>query len=326
MVDVNKLFPSGPIEGAMNVFIDTNILLNFYRRSKNELEELRKIAGLSKRQKIRLLISDYLKDEFYRNREGEIARSIKAFENNPTDWSIPNIFTAYPEFAEITEYKKKIEKAKKSLLNTVRRDIKKSALVADTVIEDLFHSSEEHRVVEEVLSLGAARALHRRTPGKRDSCGDAVHWEWLLSIIPKGKDLAIISGDGDFASDLEEDFLSSYLGEEWTRVKGSKCTLYTSLSAFLKGHFPQIKISEDVDESYAARLQESTRAMIEQFATLQSQWKPVTERIQAIYAAATESLNVKEMQNMFRLMSPFSPVVKNQARAVEKPVTEKKSE
>ena len=57
----------------MNLFIDTNILLDFYRMSSGDLEEIRKIARLSANKKIRLLISDFVIDEFNRNREGVIA-------------------------------------------------------------------------------------------------------------------------------------------------------------------------------------------------------------------------------------------------------------
>ena len=52
----------------MNICIDTNVLLDFYRLSGGDLEELRKIAKLSANKHISLYISDYLRDEFYRNR------------------------------------------------------------------------------------------------------------------------------------------------------------------------------------------------------------------------------------------------------------------
>lgn len=297
----------------MNIFIDSNILLDFYRFTKGDLEELRKIARLSKTGRIRLLVSDYLRDEFYRNRENEIARSIKLFESNQTDWSIPNIFTAYPEFIELNKIKNELKKTKIALLDAVRKDIHKSSLIADSVIADLFESAKVHIVSEAILKLGADRAVHARTPGKRGSCGDAVHWEWLLAIMPNNENLTIISEDEDFQSRLYPGVLSSYLSEEWNKKKGSKCKLYTSLSSFLKVHFPKIKIADDVDKIYAAELQIIAR----QFTELNSLTKPAWESMRAIFTEVEKNLSIKEFKDMFRLLGQFSSKTNSPSPAAE---------
>lgn len=232
----------------MNIFIDTNILLDFYRLSKGDLEELRKIAKLSETKKIRLFISDYLKDEVYRNREAVIARSVADFIDKPIELPLPNMFKAYPEYGTISRLLKELKKAKGALLEAVERDIRKSALIADSVIADLFLSTETIPVPEQTMRLGIDRTHHGKPPGKRGSCGDSVHWEWLLLAVPKKEDLSIISNDRDYESPLQADKLSAYLGEEWRLKKASKCTLHSSLSSFLKEHFPNIKISEDIDK------------------------------------------------------------------------------
>ncbi len=83
-------------------------------------------------------------------------------------------------------------------------------------------------------------------PGKKDSYGDAIHWEWLLDTVTNGEDLFIVSGDGDFCSPLEECALSEYLRDEWSRTKQSTCTLFCSLTAFLKHHFPEVRLADEV--------------------------------------------------------------------------------
>jgi predicted nucleic acid-binding protein len=233
------------VREMMNIFIDTNILLDFYRLSKSDLEELRKIAKLSETKKIKLLVSDYLKDEVYRNREAVIARTVAEFIGTRIELTLPPIFKAYPEYEAISKLIRELKKIKEALLDAIKKDIRKSALVADSVIADLFKSTDIIPVSEDVLRAGIDRTHHAKPPGKRGSCGDSVHWEWLLRSVPKKADLFIISNDKDYESPLQPDKISAYLSEEWRIKKTSKCTLYSSLASFLKDHFPNIKISEE---------------------------------------------------------------------------------
>jgi len=51
------------------LLIDANIYLEFYRFSRDDLEELRKLAQLVLSDEIVLYVSEQLRDEFRRNRE-----------------------------------------------------------------------------------------------------------------------------------------------------------------------------------------------------------------------------------------------------------------
>ena len=79
----------------MNVFIDTNVLLDFFRMSSGDLEEIRKVAHLSANNKITLFVSDFVRDEFNRNREGVIAQSISQFKKSRLELHRPNIVRAH---------------------------------------------------------------------------------------------------------------------------------------------------------------------------------------------------------------------------------------
>jgi len=232
----------------MNIFIDTNILLGFYQFSSGFLEELRKVAKLSGTEKIRLFLSDYVKDEFDRNREAAIKASLDRFKSIQLDWALPHIVRTYPQYKEIKRLKKEIERAKGTLLEAVERDIQKASLLADIVIAELFDSTEVAQVSEDILKAGIERSYHSKPPGKAGSCGDAVHWEWLLKTVPNKEDLFIISGDSDFVSPLPPHPLSRYLSDEWKRKKASKCVLYPTLADFLKKHFPEIKIADEAEK------------------------------------------------------------------------------
>ena len=79
----------------MNVFIDTNIFLGFYSFSGGDLEELRKISKLSKNGTINLFVSDYLLDEFRRNRESVIKQGIDQLSQSKIDLHLPNLARSF---------------------------------------------------------------------------------------------------------------------------------------------------------------------------------------------------------------------------------------
>ena len=232
----------------LNIFIDTNILLDFYRLSSGDLEELRKIAKLSKAGKIRLLVSDYVKDEYYRNREGVINSAVEQFKKSRIELHLPNLVKVYSTALELRTIKDTFESKKGVLISEVYENIANASLMADSVIEDLFASTEIHSVSAGVINAGVERSTHARPPGKRESCGDAVHWEWLLTILPVNEDLIIISADKDYESPLHPGNLSNYLRDEWKEKKRSECILYSSLTAFLTDLFPDIKLADEVDK------------------------------------------------------------------------------
>ena len=59
------------------LFIDTNILLSFYHLSSDDLEELRKLIALIDTGQITLVVTEQVKDEFFRNRGAKIADAMK---------------------------------------------------------------------------------------------------------------------------------------------------------------------------------------------------------------------------------------------------------
>jgi len=232
----------------MNVFIDTNVLLDFYRLSGGDLEELRRIAKLAQNGRITLLVSDYLRDEYCRNRENVIAQAIAQFRKSKVELQLPNLVRVYSQSGALMKLKDEFLETTRELEKIVLNDIHDASLKADTVINEFFASTKTHTVPKGTVNDGIGRNRLSKPPGKADSCGDAIHWEWLLNLLPKGEDLIIVSGDGDFESSLHEDVLSQYLQDEWQAKRSSNCTLYTSIALFLKAHFPDIHLADEVDK------------------------------------------------------------------------------
>ena len=66
----------------------------------------------------------------------------------------------------------------------------------------------------------------------------------MLSTVPDGEDLVIISGDSDYCSPLDKNEIDEYLSYEW-ETKKSKVKLYRRLSLFFKENFPDIELSQE---------------------------------------------------------------------------------
>lgn len=235
----------------MNVFIDTNVLLDFFRMSSGDLEELRKIARLENNGNITLLVSDAVQDEFYRNRETVIADSLRQFEKSKFELHRPNIIRPHAESIELEQMQSRIRELTKTIVARVSAEAVATETTADKVVKELFDATRIHVVDAAVIESAIRRTTLRKPPGKKDSCGDAIHWEWLLSHVPANEELHIISRDGDFESDLVEGAIDSYLAREWALRKSATCRLYRSLSGFLKEHFPDIQLADQLAKTAA---------------------------------------------------------------------------
>src|SRR6476661_6231587 len=117
----------------MKVFIDTNILLDIYQLSGSDLKELRKLKRLVEKEKIELLVSTQVVDEFWRNRERVVADALKTFRESKATAKIPNIIWTYPEAKDLKANVDKANEIVKTLLKRATEDIEKDALKADEV-------------------------------------------------------------------------------------------------------------------------------------------------------------------------------------------------
>jgi hypothetical protein len=120
------------------VFIDTNSLLDFYRLSGGDLDEVQKLIKLGDSSKINLLVSDHVRDEFFRNREKVIAEALREFDKSKCELHQPNLVRVHGQCAELDRLKAEFEKKKKELRAKVSAEALSSKTKADQVIADLF--------------------------------------------------------------------------------------------------------------------------------------------------------------------------------------------
>lgn len=241
----------------MRVFVDTNVLLNLYHLSGPDLDEVKKILKLAENKQIELLVPQQVADEFWRNRERVIRDALDTFAKTKAQAFLPNIVRVNPKSSELRKAVDLVNSLAKALREETEQTIQEQKLPADKLVELLLKKCEP--VPAEVIERAQLRRQLGNPPGKADSLGDAVNWEWLLSKADEWDDLIIISADGDFESELTPSQAKEFLRREWQSATSiGNLGLYKGLPEFLKAKFPEIKLSDEIDKLAAIeRLEKS---------------------------------------------------------------------
>ncbi len=229
-----------------HIFIDTNIFLNFYRYSNDDLEELKKISHLINEGEIILYITQQVVDEFTRNRDSAVTESYKKFDEIKVDQSFPYICKTYEEdYQFLRDTIKKFSEAKNTLAAKLVSDIENNTLKADDVVKTIFSSSKIIATEDDRLNKAITRYNLGNPPGKNNSYGDALNWETLLQLVPNSQNIYFITDDKDFKSQFDKNKFNSFLVSEWKSKKKSEVMFYNQLSVFFKDNYPEIILREE---------------------------------------------------------------------------------
>lgn len=230
----------------LHVFIDTNIFLSFFAYTNDDIEELKKLIGLIKNEKIVLYLTEQVCREFDRNREGKILQALSEFGRLQLP-GLPRLMAHYPKASAYQTAVKNL----KSLQNDLVTKAKGHALSEELPADNLFTALKKAVKVipAEAGDLSEARTRLERgdPPGKENSFGDRLNWELLLGQVPHGSDLHIVSKDGDFSSSIDASKPHPVLAKEWGKINEAELHLHNELRVFLATHFPDIKLATDVE-------------------------------------------------------------------------------
>lgn len=232
----------------MKVFIDTNILLGLYHLSGPDLDELKKIIKLAENDQLTVLMPQQVADEFWRNRERVIRDALDTFLKTKAQQFLPNIIRSNPKASELRKAVDQVNSLVKTLKEDADSAINEHNLPADSIIELLFKQCKPEPIAHDVIERARLRKDLGNPPGKADSLGDAVNWEWLLSQADPNDDLTIVSADGDFESELLPSTPKEFLVREWGQKSVGHLTLHKGLPELLKANFPDIKLSDEIDK------------------------------------------------------------------------------
>ena len=190
----------------MHVFIDTNIFLNFYHFSKDELDELNNVFLSHTHGVANIHLTQQVCDEFRRNRENKIKDALKRFKEVNYVAQLPSFMKGYEEYDHIRTHCAELQQLAKSIMEKANQDITAHKLVADNLIDEIFTSSDNLTTTHEIFSEASMRVAIGNPPGKNNSIGDAINWILLLQSVPNNEDLHIISEDADYYSCISENF------------------------------------------------------------------------------------------------------------------------
>lgn len=229
----------------MHVFIDTNILLNFFHFTKDELDALNDVFASHEHGAATIYLTQQVCDEFRRNRENKIKDALKKFKDVKFVAQLPSFMKGYNEYENIRKLSNELQQLVKTLSDKVDADVLVKSLAADKLIADIFARTKIIETSDSVFAAANRRVALGNPPGKAGSIGDSVNWTILLSNVPQNEPLHIISEDGDFYSNYKEEVISPFLEDEWKTAKHSQVRMYRTLSAFMTEHFDGVAFSFD---------------------------------------------------------------------------------
>lgn len=232
----------------MHVFIDTNILLNFFYFTKDELDALNNVFASHEHGSATVYLTEQVSNEFRRNREMKIREALKKFKEINFALQAPSFLKGYEEYEKLRKLSADLQENQASILKNAMKDILEGNLVADRLIGSILKISKIREVSQKIFEEASKRVSLGNPPGKNGSLGDAVNWIILLDSVPTGADLHIISEDNDFYSAINEQGPHPFLAEEWRQKKKASLRVYRTLSAFMKEHFDGVAFSFDKDK------------------------------------------------------------------------------
>ena len=232
---------------ANSLYLDTNVYLSFYHFSNEDLEELKKLSVFTKSGEIILHLPEQTINEFTRNRDTKIADAIRRFNDNKLNNVFPQIIKDYEEeYNSMKESIKAFEKNKQRILEKIREDIIHKNLKADKIIDKLFSHANKIEITPDILERAKTRYDLGNPPGKKNSYGDALNWEALLTVVEDFEHFFFISDDKDYYSEFDKELFNSYLLKEWKdKMPLTEFRYYRSLSRFFKENYPNINISTE---------------------------------------------------------------------------------
>lgn len=232
----------------MHVFIDTNILLNFFHFTKEEIDALSKVFASHEHGAASVHLTEQVCDEFFRNRENKIKDALKKFKDVKFAAQLPAFMKQYEEYEQIRQKSNELQELVKAISRRVDADVVDSGLITDALIKDIFEKSSPILTSPELYAKAHMRMTLGNPPGKNGSIGDAINWIALLESVPHGQNIHVISEDGDYYSTLDENRPHPFLKQEWLNKKGGELFVYRTLSLFLKEHFDGVAFSYDKDK------------------------------------------------------------------------------
>lgn len=213
-----------PRAGNWLIFVDTNIMLDFYRMPGESAE--RQISSLE-RHLPTIIVTEQVKMEFLKNRQKVIIDSIGKLVT-PPNTILPMILSGTQTAMSLQKDIEAVKKRAKSLQQKVE------SILTDPSRNDpvyrglnrLFASNHKYNLKRpdkrrfDIREQAEQRCKLGYPPRKAadTSIGDALNWEWIIRCAKESTDnsnVLIVSRDGDFGASYGK----SVILNDWLRAE-----------------------------------------------------------------------------------------------------------
>lgn len=190
------------------IFIDTNILLDFYRYPRGSA--ILSVLDHINKNHDKIITSTQVEMEYKKNRQKVIVASLSEMKGPKWDsFKLPVILLESQAAQSIENDRKDIDKQSK-ILKTKIESILKSPSRNDEVfktLQKLFKSSSDLNLQRPDSRRFTIRNLAKKRfilgyPPRKDSdvtIGDSINWEWIIYCAKeKNQDVVIVSRDTDY--------------------------------------------------------------------------------------------------------------------------------
>lgn len=239
------------------IFIDTNILLDFYRIRKSNVS-LKYLEQIEKHFDL-IITSSQVEMEFKKNRQSVILESITEIKKIGTvTGKVPAILSDSKTVEMIAKSRKDIQKRQKSLRDKIEK-ILKNPTYNDQVyksLEKLFNHKSDINLNRDnkkrftIRNLAKKRFLLGYPPRKKsdNSIGDAVNWEWIINCATdSGKNIILVTRDSDFGCVYDgESYLNDWLKQEFKQRVSRKRKIILTDKLSLAFQMVEIPVTEEM--------------------------------------------------------------------------------
>ena len=230
------------------IFVDTNVLLDFYRIKKSDVST--KYLEQLEACRDRLIVGSQVEMEYKKNRQRVIVEALSTFSG--PDWSrlTPPALVAELQATKMLEKHRKHLTDQQEKLNSKITKILGNPSRCDPVYQTLqrlfkhdspLNLSRERKERFAIRNLARKRFVLGYPPRKNNdtSIGDAINWEWIIHCsITTGKHVVIVTRDTDYGVINQKGacYLNDWLKQEFSeRVSQKRQIILTDkLSTGLK--------------------------------------------------------------------------------------------
>ncbi len=218
------------------VFVDTNILLDFYRftAAKDASESLLRHID---RSHSKIITSHQVEMEFTKNRQRVLIEAMRELKEPSSNFQIPAFLRGSAAVTKMSKMQKKVAGNMGRMRDSIRQMLREPA-THDPVYKtakNLFRSADAHTLARDnaalrrIESLAFRRFLRGEPPRKAGdtSYGDAINWEWIIRCAMNLKaSVVIVSRDSDYGVALQDKpTMNDWLDEEFQRRVGGGKTI-----------------------------------------------------------------------------------------------------